>query len=433
MTTLLKNVHLMDPLNGVDRVADVLLKNGQIAAIESSLQPVVAEQTIDAKGLTALPGLVDMHVHLRDPGFIHKEDILSGTFAAAAGGITSLLCMPNTKPVIDSKKVVEYVKEKAQKAKAHVYITGAISKRLNGEELCDFQKLKKAGIIAVSDDGRPVENAAMMAKALRKAHQLGLLVTSHCEDLHIINGGIMHEGAVSKQLGVKGMHRSSEDTITAREIILAETNGCPVHIAHVSTKLSVQLIREAKARGVQVTAETCPHYFIFTEQELLKKDADYRMNPPLREEEDRKAVLEGLLDGTIDCIVTDHAPHTKAEKKDFLTAPNGVIGMETSFAACYTHLVRTGQMTLAQLLSKMCFNPARIMGIEAGSLALGAPADLTLVDLNQAWDVNPKQSHSRARNAVFKGKTLTGKVQYTFLAGTCVYDAKRDEIKLEKE
>lgn len=433
MTTLLKGGHLIDPLNGVDRVADVLLKDGKIAAVETSLQPVVAEKTVDASGLTILPGMVDMHVHLRDPGFIHKEDVLTGSFAAAAGGITSILCMPNTKPVIDSKKVVEYIKDKAKEAKAHVYITGAISKRLKGDELCNFEKLKKAGIIAVSDDGRPVENAAMMVKALCKAKELGLLVTSHCEDLSIIDGGIIHEGSVSAHLGVKGMHRSSEDSITAREIVLAETNGCPVHIAHVSTKLSVQLIREAKARGVRVTAETCPHYFVFTEQELLKQDADYRMNPPLREEEDRRAILEGLLDGTIDCIVTDHAPHAKSEKKDFLTAPNGVIGMETSFAACYTYLVRPGHLTLAQLLAKMCFNPAKILGIQAGSLAIGEAADLTLIDLDKTWIVDPKQSHSRARNCIFKNVELTGEVQYTFLGGKRVYDAKRDQIQAEKE
>ena len=274
---------------------------------------------------------------------------------------------------------------------------------------------------------RTVEDTYRIAdeiKALKAADELGLLVTSHCEDLDIIDGGIMNDGVVSRHLGVKGMHRSSEDSITAREIILAETNDCSVHIAHVSTKLSVQLIREAKARGVRVTAETCPHYFSLTEEELLKQDADYRMNPPLREEEDKDAVLEGVLDGTLDCIVTDHAPHTKAEKKDFFTAPNGVVGMETSLAASYTYLVKTGKMSLSDLVRKMSLNPAKILGIPAGTLNVGENADLTIVDLNEEWIVDPEKLHSRSKNAVYKGRTLTGKVKCTLVGGKTVYAEK---------
>ena len=423
---LIKNGMVIDPVNGINGVNDILIEDGKIAAVKPRIE-IEADEMLYADGLTVVPGLVDMHVHLRDPGFIHKEDVLTGCDAAAAGGVTSLLCMPNTKPVIDTPKVVDYIQEKAQKAKAKVYITGAISKRLNGEELCDFDRMKQAGVIAVSDDGRPVENAKMMTDALKKANELGLLVTSHCEDLDIIDGGIVNAGEVSELLGVKGMHRSSEDSITAREIILAETNDCAVHIAHVSTKLSVQLIREAKARGAKVTAETCPHYFSMTEREVLKQDADYRMNPPLREEADREAVLQGVLDGTLDCIVTDHAPHTKEEKRDFFTAPNGVIGMETSFAASYTYLVKTGLMTLSQLIEKMSVNPAKLLGIEAGSLSVGAPADLALIDLKEDWTVDPAKSHSRSCNCIYKGKTLTGKVKYTFLNGKKVYDDKLDK------
>ncbi len=423
---LIKNGMVIDPVNGINGVNDILIEDGKIAAVKPRIE-IEADEVLYADGLTVVPGLVDMHVHLRDPGFIHKEDVLTGCDAAAAGGVTSLLCMPNTKPVIDTPKVVDYIQEKAQKAKAKVYITGAISKRLNGEELCDFDRMKQAGVIAVSDDGRPVENAKMMTDALKKAKELGLLVTSHCEDLDIIDGGIVNAGEVSELLGVKGMHRSSEDSITAREIILAETNDCAVHIAHVSTKLSVQLIREAKARGAKVTAETCPHYFSMTEREVLKQDADYRMNPPLREEADREAVLQGVLDGTLDCIVTDHAPHTKEEKRDFFTAPNGVIGMETSFAASYTYLVKTGLMTLSQLIEKMSVNPAKLLGIEAGSLSVGAPADLALIDLKEDWVVDPAKSHSRSCNCIYKGKTLTGKVKYTFLNGKKVYDDKLDK------
>lgn len=418
---LIQNGRVVDPINGRDEIADILIENGKISQIAPQIKAPEAE-TVDATGLAVLPGLVDMHVHLRDPGFTHKEDILSGCEAAAAGGVTSLLCMPNTKPAIDCKEVVDYIREKAQKAKAKVYITGAVSKGLNGEEMCDLDALKKAGVIALSDDGKPVKSAKMMTTALQRAAELGLTVTSHCEDLELIDGGIMHKGSVSERLGVKGMDRSSEDYMTMREIILAENNSVPVHIAHVSTKLSVQLIREAKARGVKVTAETCPHYFSMTEEALLSQDADYRMNPPLREESDRDAVLAGVLDGTLDCIVTDHAPHSKEEKKDFLTAPNGVIGMESSFAASYTYLVKTGRMTMSQLLERMSCNPARILGIPAGTLGIGAAADLILVDLEEEWTVDPQRSHSRSQNCVYKGKTLTGKVKYTYLNGESVFE-----------
>lgn len=419
---LIQNGFLCDPANGLEGQFDLLIRDGKIAWIGKD--PEIAAQALcvmSVPGAVVLPGLVDMHVHLRDPGFTQKEDILTGCEAAAAGGVTSLLCMPNTKPAVDSVETVEYIRQKAEAAKAHVYVTGAITKGLSGKELTDMAALQQAGCIAFSDDGRPVENAAMMTAALKQSKKLGAIVTSHCEDLSIINGGIVNDGAVSKALGVKGMHRSSEDYITAREIILAETNDCPVHIAHVSTRLSVQLIREAKARGVDVTCETCPHYFSMTEEKVLSKDADYRMNPPLREEADRVAVLEGLLDGTIDCIVTDHAPHTPQEKADFFTAPNGVIGMETSFAAAYTYLVKTGKMSLSQLVEKMSVNPARRLKIPAGTLSVGAPADITVVDLNRDWVVEPDKLHSKARNAVYKGMTLTGKVAATFCGGRLVY------------
>lgn len=420
MRTLIQNGRVVDPANHLDSPADILIEDGIVKRVEAKLA-VLADEVIDASGLTVFPGLVDMHVHLRDPGFIYKEDILSGCEAAAAGGVTSLLCMPNTNPVVDSPEIVSYIQEKAKNAKANVYVTGAISKALAGEELCDVQELKKAGVIALSDDGRPVKSAEMMTEALIRAREFGLVVTSHCEDLDIIRGGIINDGAVSRMLGVKGMHRSSEDTVTAREIILAETNQCPVHIAHVSTKLSVALIRDAKRRGAAVTAETCPHYFSLTEKELLKQDADYRMNPPLREEEDVKAVLEGVLDGTLDCIVTDHAPHTPEEKADFLKAPNGVIGMETSFAAAFTSLVKTGKMNLSGLIDRMSYRPAQILKIKAGSLSVGMPADLAIADLSREWTVDPQESHSRARNMVYKERTLTGKVVRTLLKGITVY------------
>lgn len=422
---LIQAGRVVDPANGIDRQMDIRVLDGKITAVEESLAPMAGEEVIDAKGLAVMPGLVDMHVHLRDPGLTHKEDILTGCEAAAAGGVTSLLCMPNTSPVIDNKETIEYIQQKAVPAKANVYLTGAITKGLAGSELSDFPMYHALGVKAVSDDGRPVKNAAVMSKALQEAQKNELLVTSHCEDLDIIAGGIVNEGKASHALGVKGMHRSSEDSITAREIVLAETHGCRVHIAHVSTKLSVQLIREAKARGVQVTAETCPHYFGMTEDAVLSRDADYRMNPPLRSEEDRKAVLQGVLDGTLDCIVTDHAPHAPEEKADFFKAPNGVIGMETSFAAAYTHLVKEGLCSLSQLTAMMSRNPARILGIRAGSLSVGMPADIALADCEQEWVVDPEKSRSRSKNMIYKGQTLSARIVRTIKGGTTVYQAEQ--------
>ena len=398
---------------------DMLLKDGVIAKLGKGLTDA-ADVVIDGSKLTALPGLFDMHVHLRDPGQTHKEDILTGAAAALAGGITGVACMPNTTPAIDSTETVRYICEKASSTGVEVHPVGCITKGLKGEEMCDYTALKEAGICAISDDGRPVECAETMRRALIQANALGLPVISHCEDLSIIDGGIVNRGKASETLGVKGMDRASEDYITAREIILAASADVPIHIAHVSTYGSVEIIRHAKAQGVKVTCETCPHYFLMTEEAVLGGDADYRMNPPLRTERDRKAVLEGVLDGTIDCIVTDHAPHAPEEKADFYHAPNGVIGMETSLAASLK-LVHAGLMTLPELVEKMSDNPRRILGLPQHKLAGGEPADLTLVDLEHHWVVDPEKMHSKAKNVIWKGKTLVGKPVYTITDGVIRY------------
>lgn len=398
---------------------DMLLKDGVIAKLGKGLTDA-ADIVIDGSKLTALPGLFDMHVHLRDPGQTHKEDILTGAAAALAGGITGVACMPNTTPAIDSTETVRYICEKASSTGVEVHPVGCITKGLKGEEMCDYTALKEAGICAISDDGRPVECAETMRRALIQANALGLPVISHCEDLSIIDGGIVNRGKASETLGVKGMDRASEDYITAREIILAASADVPIHIAHVSTYGSVEIIRHAKAQGVKVTCETCPHYFLMTEEAVLGGDADYRMNPPLRTEKDRKAVLEGVLDGTIDCIVTDHAPHAPEEKADFYHAPNGVIGMETSLAASLK-LVHAGLMTLPELVEKMSDNPRRILGLPQHKLAVGEPADLTLVDLEHHWVVDPEKMHSKAKNVIWKGKTLVGKPVYTITDGVIRY------------
>lgn len=421
-TCLIKNARVIDPSQGLDRTADILVEAGIIKKIGET--DADAGRVIDASGLIAAPGLVDMHVHLRDPGQTEKEDILSGCSAAAAGGVTSLLAMPNTSPTVDSGETVRYILNKAKEAKARVYVAASITKGLKSEELCDLQELHDAGAIALTDDGRPVVNTKFMARAMALAPALSMKVVAHCEDLYLADGGIINEGVVSQKLGVKGIPAAAEDAGTAREIALAAAYGVPVHICHVSTATSVALIRDAKRRGVMVTAETAPHYFTFTQDALLQRDADYRMNPPLRTERDREAVIEGLLDGTLDAIATDHAPHTPQDKADFEKAPNGSIGMETSLSAALTFLVHTGRMTLSELIEKMSCAPARILGIDAGTLKAGAPADIVLFDLNERYTADPEKLHGKSKNTPFKGMELKGKVKTTICGGSVVYEDK---------
>lgn len=424
VNTLLKRARILDPSQGLDMTGDILISDGKISEIGEDLVFGGDSETeiIDCAGLTAAPGLVDMHVHLRDPGQTHKEDVFSGCRAAAAGGVTSLLAMPNTVPPMDSPEAVRALLEKAKTADAAVYTAACITQGLKGEELADLAALWQAGAIALSDDGKPVKNTACLLEALKQGSGLGLTVTAHCEDAYLAAGGLINEGKVSKELGVKGIPNAAEDCGTAREIAAAASIGAPVHICHVSTRGSVELIRDAKRRGVKVTAETCPHYLLLTEDALKKRDADYRMNPPLRTEEDRLALLEGLKDGTIDAVSTDHAPHTSEEKADFLTAPNGSIGMETSLAAVFTAL--DGVLTLSQILEKMSWNPAKILNIPAGTLQTGANADIVLFDPEQRWTVDENALHGKSRNTPFKGMTLKGKVLLTIFRGRKVYDIR---------
>ena len=421
MRLLIQNARIIDPSQNLDQGGDLLLEEGRIAQIGRGISQEGA-QVIDARGLVAAPGLVDMHVHLRDPGLTYKEDLYSGCRAAAAGGVTSLLAMPNTKPAMDSPGTVRELLERAQAADAAVYTAACVTKDLGGEELTDLKALKEAGAIALSDDGRPVVNTRRLLEALEQAPALGLVVTAHCEDLYLAAGGLMNEGEVSRRLGVPGIPAAAEDCGTAREIAAAASIGAPIHICHVSTKGSVELIRDAKARGVRVTAETCPHYLLLTDKALESKDADYRMNPPLRGEEDRLALIQALKDGTIDAISTDHAPHSPEEKGDFLKAPNGSIGMETSLAATLTAL--KGVLTLPEILAKMSWNPARILNIPAGTLRTGANADVVLFDPEKKWVVDPEKLHGKSKNTPFKGMTLQGKVAMTIFRGRVVYDGR---------
>ena len=420
MEILLKNGYIVDSRNRIEGKKDILIKDRLIVKVDDNIDAEV-DEIIDCSGLTVIPGLCDMHVHFRDPGQTHKEDIISGSEAAAAGGVTAVACMPNTSPVCDNAETIRYIVEKAKNAKIKVYPVGCITKGLKGEELCDFEELKEAGAVAVSDDGRPVKNARIMGEGMIKAHYAGLRVISHCEDLDIINGGIINAGKIARELGVKGMSRSSENIITGREIQLANDLEMPIHIAHVSTKEVVMLLRDAVRRGVMVTSETAPHYFTLTEDKLLSRDADYRMNPPLRCDEDVKAITEAVIDGTIDCIVTDHAPHAAEEKADFEKAPNGVVGLETSLAVTLTQLYHTGRMNLMKIVRMMCETPRRLLGIEGGSLEPGNVADIAIVDLNKEWTVDPEKLHSKSKNTCFKGMTFKGKVKYTIVNGKIVF------------
>ncbi len=420
---LIRNIRAVD--TALDTVTDVLIRDGVIAKLGSGITES-AEQVIDGTGLVLMPSLFDMHVHFRDPGQTHKEDILTGCAAALAGGVTGVLAMPNTKPPCDSPETIRYIIDKAEGTGVEVYPVGCITNGMSGNGLCDYEALKAAGCICISDDGRPVENAEMMRKALEMSKDNGLLVASHCEDLSIINGGIINKGETSAKLGVKGMDRASEDYITAREMILAASVGAHIHICHVSTEGSAAMIRFAKSRGVNVTCETAPHYFMLTDKLLEKRDADYRMNPPLRTPGDVRAIIDAVKDGTIDCIITDHAPHAAEEKADFEKAPNGVVGLETSLAATLTALYHTGEIDLHKVVELMCVNPRKILGLSVPEVKEGSTADLVIADIGRKWTVDPEKLHSKSHNTVFKGMELTGKPLVTISKGVIRYDGRND-------
>ena len=408
---LFKNVRIVDA--GTDTIGDVLVKDGVIAEVGNVSE--AADRVIEGNGkLVVMPSLFDMHVHFRDPGFTHKEDVLTGCAAALAGGVSGVVCMPNTKPPIDSRKTVDYIVSKAEPTGVSVYPAGCVTKGMLGKELYDHSSI---GVRIISDDGRPVENAELLRQAMLESNKNGILIASHCEDLNIINGGIVNDGEVSAELGLKGMNRASEDSITAREIAVAMSADARIHICHVSTVGSLDFIREAKARGVKVTCETCPHYFMYTDEKIRSLDADYRMNPPLRTEADRAAVEKAVLDGTIDCIVTDHAPHAAEEKADFRKAPNGVVGLETSLAAMLTHFYHTGKLSLSRISEMMAEKPRKLLGLPVTKLEKGAKADLILVDTEKEWVVEPEKLHSKSHNTVFKGEKFKGQNLMTITDG----------------
>lgn len=423
MKLLIQKGRLVDPVGGIGGIMDILIEDGKLAVIGSDLREKDA-QVIDARGLTVCAGLVDMHVHLREPGLEYKEDISTGTAAAARGGITSVACMPNTKPAVDSPEQVRYVlRRAAESCGVRVWPIGAVTVGEKGETLTDGQALKEAGAVALSDDGMPIQNANLMRDALIRAKRLGLTILSHCEDADMVRNYAVNEGRVSRALNLPGRPAIAEELMVMRDAMLSEETGAAVHICHMSTAGSVDIVRQFKKRGVHITCETCPQYFTLTEDEVLTQGTMARVNPPLRTRQDVEAIIAGLKDGTIDAIATDHAPHSAQEKaKPLAEAPSGMVGLETSLGATLTALYHTGEMDLSDILKKMTFNPACILGIPKGRLSLGGEADFIIFDPNETWTVDPEQFASKGRNTPFAGRELKGKVKYTIVGGKIVYE-----------
>ncbi|GFO69314.1 dihydroorotase [Geomonas limicola] len=401
---------------------DVLIADGVVLELGTGLAAPEGTETIDAAGLVVTPGLIDMHVHLRDPGLEYKEDIATGSRAAAAGGFTSLACMPNTKPVIDNKAVTSYILNKARnEALVNIFPVGAITQGSKGDTLAEMGEMKEAGCVAVSDDGKPVCNTELMRRALEYAKGVGIAVICHSEDLSLVGEGVMNEGYVSTELGLKGIPWAAEDIAVARDVYLAEFTGSPVHIAHISTEGSARIIRNAKARGVQVTCETAPHYFTLTDEAVRGYNTNAKMNPPLRGEADKAAMKAALADGTIDAIATDHAPHHLDEKDvEFNLAMNGIVGLETSLPLSLK-LVEEGVLDLQQLVAAMSCNPAKILGIDRGTLKPGAVGDVTVIDPNKQWTVLAEKLETKSKNSPFIGWQMKGAAAYTIVKGQVVH------------
>jgi len=421
MNLLIKGGRVIDPAQGIDEIIDILIEDGKIRELGKRLSAGAGFEIIDAAGLLVIPGLIDMHVHLRDPGLEYKEDIVTGSRAAAAGGFTSIACMPNTKPVNDERTVTTYIADKAKaEAVVNVFPIGAITLGSRGEKLVDMAELKAAGCVALSDDGRPVENAALMRLALESAAETGIMVIAHAEELALVGEGVMNEGDTSRELGLKGIPWAAEDIAVARDVYLAECAGSPLHIAHVSTAGSVRIIRNAKARGARVTCETAPHYFSLTDDAVASRKANAKMNPPLRAAADVAAIKTGLADGAIDAIATDHAPHQAAEKDvDICKALNGIIGLETSLPLSL-RLVEEKVLSLTALVEKMSLNPARILGIDRGTLQPGVIADITIVDPALEWVVEAEKLASKSKNSPWLGERMKGRAVYTIVGGKVV-------------
>jgi dihydroorotase len=422
VTVLIRNGRVINPVTKLDAVADVLVEGGTIQQVGPGLRAPADVEVVDATGKVVCPGLIDIHVHLREPGYEYKETVATGTRAAAAGGFTAVCCMANTDPVNDSGSITEYILERARaEGRTHVYPIGAVTRGLKGQELSELAELAETGCVAFSDDGRSVLNAALYRRAMEYTLPFGTPVISHAEDHTLARGGVMNEGVVSTELGLPGAPAAAEDVMVARDIVLAELTGAHVHLAHVSTAGAVRLVREAKARGVRVTAEVTPHHLVLTEDAVRTWDPNTKMNPPLRTKRDVEALLDALGDGTIDCIATDHAPHALSEKEgEYEQAAFGVVGLETAVAVLLDRLVRPGLLALGTLIARLSSDPARVLNLPGGSLAPGARADITILDLERELTVDPARFFSKSRNTPFAGWDLRGGPWMTIVGGTRV-------------
>ena len=421
MQILLKNGTLIDYKTNTNDQYDILIENDKIKEIAKEIS-APADKVIDCTNFNIIPGMIDMHCHLREPGFEYKETIETGSKSAVAGGFTTICPMPNTKPTPDSAIILHKILDEAKRVNlCNILPYASVSKREKGEELVNFEELKKAGAIAFSDDGMPVVNSKMMRQAIIEADKLGTFVASHCEEKSVAQGAI-NAGKVAEELGVEGVLPEAEEIMAAREIVISETNNVRAHICHISTKTTKNMVRDAKKRGVKITCETCPHYFTFTVDEVKNSGTNAKMNPPLREEKDRLAIIEGLKEGTIDCIITDHAPHSKEEKERELTkAPNGIIGFETALSAEIMNLVDSGEMSYLDLVKVTSYNPAQLLHIDRGTIEVGKVADITIFDPNEEYVYTEDMIVSKSKNSPFIGKKLKGKVKYTIVGGRIVY------------
>jgi len=423
VSLLIKNGRMLDPGAGVDEAQDVLIGEGRIARVGKALRAPAGAQSVDATGKVLCPGFIDIHVHLREPGFEYKETVASGTRAAAAGGFTAICCMANTSPVNDNRAVTDYILAKARaEGVVRVYPIGAVTKNLEGAQLAELAELAEAGCVAFSDDGKCVMNAELYRRAMEYTLPFGTPVISHAEDCTLAHGAAMNEGLVSTELGLRGQPAAAEEVMVARDIVLAELTGAHVHIAHVSTAGSVRMLREARARGIRVTSEVTPHHLLLTEEAVRSWDANTKMAPPLRGKRDVEALREALADGTIDCVATDHAPHALAEKEDeFAEAANGIVGLETAVSLLLDGLVRPGIIDLSTLVTRLSTAPARLLNLPGGSLSPGAAADITILDLAQPFTVDPRNFRSRSRNTPFGGRTGVGAPWMTIVGGVPVW------------
>ncbi len=423
MSLLVRNGRVVDPASQLDAVADVLIERGLVARVGPRLPVPDGATVVDATGKVVCPGFIDIHVHLREPGYEYKETVATGTRAAAAGGFTAVCCMANTDPVNDTRSITEYILERARAEGAvHVYPIGAVTRGLRGQELAELAELAEAGCVAFSDDGRCVMNSALYRRAMEYTLPFGTPVISHAEDHDLARGAVMNEGVVSTELGLPGAPAAAEEVMVARDLVLAELTGAHVHIAHLSTAGAVRLVREAKARGVRVTAEVTPHHLTLTEEAVRSFDPNTKMNPPLRTKRDVEALIEGLADGTIDVVATDHAPHALSEKEgEFDQAAFGVVGLETAVAVLLDRLVRPGLLPLPTLVARLSTDPARLLNLPGGRLTPGAPGDVTILDLEQELVVEPARFHSRSRNTPFAGWRLRGGPWMTVVGGRVVH------------